>query len=128
MQEILKELKEIKSMLETLLKRKNPHNRVIKPFPHDSEPYKLAKTLEKRIQRNDKTFKCSNMQLWAWEINKMITIDNRNPKEIRALIIAAQSDEFERTVILEASKLRKHYTRLKIKFKSRLGAWRGKNE
>jgi len=75
----------------------------------------IAWILLSMIRQNNPTFKEPNLKKWAVEINKMIRIDKRDPKDIVKVIIWCQKDSFWCANILSGVKLRKQYDQLFVK-------------
>ena len=89
-------------------------------FANDSEEILLAAKLkELMLLNNPKARVPDNLQKWAQEINKMIRIDKRTPKEIESVIIFSQKDSFWMTNILSAKALRKQFDRLYLQGKQK---------
>ncbi len=78
---------------------------------------RLAEYLLNLIRKNNSNFKKPNLYKWSEDIRKMRTIDKRGVKQIEAIIQFAQSDEFWKTNILSAGKLRKQFDQLYAKAK-----------
>ena len=87
-----------------------------KLFVEDSDEFRLAVYLEKHILRNNPDFKKKNLQSWAKQFDLLLRVDKRKIKEVRKLIEWCQTDSFWMTNILSASKFKKQYDQLKIKF------------
>jgi len=80
-----------------------------------STPYMLAYFLQGKIKEGNKAFIVKGekqLQKWSQDIELMIRIDKRNPKEIAYIIKWATEDSFWSGNILSASKLRKQYAQL----------------
>lgn len=99
-----KELKEIK----------NSRKRV---YDEDSPPYVLADFFYKEILKNNPNHKKPDLQKWSDDVRKMIELDDRDKKEIGALMRWVQQDDFEMTVVLSPAKLRSRYDALIMKMK-----------
>lgn len=84
-------------------------------FTEDSVPFRLAVLLRDSIRANDEKFKDPDLQKWAAEVERLIRIDQRDPKEIAKIIVWCQKDGFWKANILSPAKLRKKYSELKIK-------------
>lgn len=88
-----------------------------KKFDEKSDPYLLAKFLEKNIMNNNPKFPSSEKQKqrWAKDIDKMIRIDKIKPDDIANVISFCQKDSFWRCNILSGKKLRDKYQQLSMK-------------
>ncbi|MCL5266762.1 MAG: hypothetical protein M1469_01500 [Bacteroidetes bacterium] len=93
-------------------------------FSPSSLEYSLSKFLLTEIRKNDENFLAgspgveeSAIQRWAFDIDRMIRLDNRPPEEIREVIVFAQRSSFWRSNILSAKKLREKYTTLLLQSK-----------
>ena len=86
-------------------------------FDPKSDPYLLAKWLEKCISENNPKFpqKESQRQRWAKDIDKMIRIDKLKPDDIAVVIKWCQHDSFWKCNILSGKKLRDKYQQLNMK-------------
>lgn len=58
---------------------------------------------------------------WAIDIDKMIRLDKRQPREIVNVLRWSQSDDFWKVNILSGEKLRKQYDKLLLKMKATMG-------
>lgn len=83
-----------------------------KLFSPAGPEYKLAVYLQDKIKALDPKAREPNMQTWAWEIDKMIRIDNRTAAEVKDIIDFAHKDPFWRSNILSPKKLREKATTL----------------
>lgn len=79
-----------------------------------SQDKNLATLLYSEIRKNDPDGKQPNIDTWAYDINKLHRIDKRSYKDIEAAIRWCQQDDFWRTNILSAVKLRKQFQRLQL--------------
>lgn len=78
----------------------------------------LAQKLKTLIlSNNPKARVPDNLQKWAYEIDKMIRLDKRTPKEIESVIEFSQNDSFWMANILSAAALRKQFDRLYLQSK-----------
>lgn len=84
-------------------------------FKENSEAYKLSSYLLQKIRANDPNFKQPNLQKWAVTIDRLIRLDKRDPKLIKAVIDFATTDDFWKSNILSANKLRKQFTTLMLR-------------
>jgi hypothetical protein len=91
-----------------------------KQRPASPESLRLANGLLKCIIYNNQNFKRDEKtaERWARDIDLMIRLDKRTPKEIEAVIRYSQSDQFWKSNILSGATLRKQFDRLWIKAKS----------
>lgn len=85
-------------------------------FDDDSQEMVIVNFFIQEITKNRSGFKLPNKQNWCKEIDKLIRIDNRNPKEICLIIRFAQNHEFWKSNVLSPASLRKNYDRLCILF------------
>ena len=92
-----------------------------KVFEADSNPYLLAKFLEKCITENNPKFPQneSQRQRWAKDFDLMLRIDKIDADDIAAIIEWSQNDNFWRSNILSGKKLREKYQQLAMKMNSR---------
>lgn len=84
-------------------------------FAADSDPYRAAAYLKKRILENYPSHRPiteEQLQKWAQTIERMLRIDKRDKYDIVDVIDYAQDDEFWRANILSADKLREKYDTL----------------
>lgn len=91
-----------------------------KVFPEDCTEMQLALLLAERMRNNkpDCILPKDGYQRWCREIDWMIRLDNRHPKEIQMVIRYSQWDSFEQTVVRSAESLRNNYDRLCLKMKN----------
>ena len=112
-------------------KKKECHSRMLhsgrKVFSFDSIEHELSRLLLTEIRKNDENFLANNpaaeapsLQRWAFQIDRLIRLDNRPPEEIKQVIVFAQTSSFWRSNILSAQKLREKYTTLLLQMKSQL--------
>ena len=86
-----------------------------KVYAKDSLEYYLAYFLQSKIKEGNKAFIVKGerqIQKWAHDIDLMIRVDKRNPRELAYIIKWATEDSFWSGNILSASKLRKQYAQL----------------
>lgn len=83
-------------------------------YEPDSKPYRCARKLLDEILRNKPDFKIPNLQKWADTFRLMNERDERSWKTIGKVIIYATQDNFWRSNILSADKLRKQFDRLEM--------------
>ena len=86
-----------------------------KMYAKDSLEYYLARFLQSKIKEGNKAFIVKGerqIQKWAHDIDLMIRVDKRNPRELAYIIKWATEDNFWSGNILSASKLRKQYAQL----------------
>lgn len=79
----------------------------------DSE--KLSQLLLDLILQNNPNFKKPDLTKWAVEIDRMLRLDNRTPEEAERVILWCQKDNFWKSNILSAKKLREKYDQLYMK-------------
>ena len=92
----------------------------LKPdYSQDSDPYLLAKFLEKCITENNPKFPQneSQRQRWAKDFDLMIRRDKIDADDIAEVIDWCQNDNFWRSNILSGKKLREKYQQLVMKMK-----------
>lgn len=92
-----------------------------KIFDSTSDPYLLARLLEKNIAKNSPKFPQSEQQCqrWAKDFDLMIRRDNIDACDIAEVIEWCQKDSFWRSVILSGKKLREKYQQLRMRIESR---------
>lgn len=89
-------------------------------FAHDSDAYKCAKYLDKRICQNIPSKKPSDeqtLQRWARDIDKIHRIDKQSWDDISDVLEFCQSDAFWSTNILSGKKLREKFIQLMAKLR-----------
>ncbi len=81
------------------------------------EACRLAALLKSEIHRNKGDFRITPAQERSWAVTaqRMIDLDERDPREIEKLIRWAQRDEFWLANILSMDKLRKQFGQLQMK-------------
>lgn len=87
-------------------------------FEHDSEAYKAAKYLGKRIKQNLPThpeIDEQSLQRWADSMDKLHRIDKQSWDDISAVLAFSQSDAFWRGNILSGKKFREKFFTLLAK-------------
>lgn len=92
-----------------------------KVFETDSDPYLLAKFLEKCIAENNPKFPQneSQRQRWAKDFDLMIRRDKIDADDIAEVIDWCQNDSFWRSNILSGKKVREKYQQLRMRIESR---------
>ena len=92
-----------------------------KIFETDSDPYLLAKFLEKCIAENKQKFPQneSQRQRWAKDFDLMIRRDKIDADDIAEVIDWCQNDSFWRSNILSGKKVREKYQQLRMRIESR---------
>ena len=92
-----------------------------KIFEADSDPYLLAKFLEKCITENNPKFPQneSQRQRWAKDFDLMIRRDKIDADDIAEVIDWCQNDSFWRSNILSGKKVREKYQQLRMRIESR---------
>ncbi len=89
-----------------------------KVFADDAQEVLLAQKLKTLIlSNNPKARVPDNLQKWAYEIDKMIRLDKRTPKEIESVIEFSQNDSFWMANILSVAALRKQFDKLYLQSK-----------
>lgn len=83
-------------------------------YDPDSKPYRCAVKLQDEIIKNKPDFKRPDLQKWADTFRLMNERDGRVWKTIGKVIIYATQDDFWRSNILSADKLRKQFDRLEM--------------
>lgn len=88
-------------------------------FDPKSPQIKLTELLKELILRNNPNARVQSNYLvtWSRDLDLMIRIDKRDPKEIERLIRWSQEDDFWYKVILSMGKFRKQYDTLFLKSK-----------
>jgi len=88
-----------------------------KLFLSDSYEIRLSDYLRRWIIKNNPSSKAkkADMQKWAVHVDRMIRVDSRTPKEIKAVIKFSQTDPFWLANILSTQKLREKYDQLKLR-------------
>lgn len=84
-------------------------------FAEDSEEYKSALHLWRRIQNNNHDAKAPDLQKWSDELRLMHERDNRPWNKINRMIDWCQDDDFWQANILSPVKLRKQYDQMAAK-------------
>jgi hypothetical protein len=87
-------------------------------YSEDTDSYKLASYLFKKISERNPGHKQPNMQQWCRHIDLMLRIDKRDKVEIAEVIKWCQQDSFWQNNILSTAKLREKYDQLNIKRKT----------
>mgnify|MGYP000019933632 FL=1 len=92
-----------------------------KIFSANSDPYLLARFLEKNIAKNNPKFPRSESQRqrWAKDFDLMIRRDKIDADDIAEVIEWCQKDSFWRSNILSGKKLREKYQQLRMRMESR---------
>ena len=81
----------------------------------DSSPYfQLSQYLFSKMVQNNPEAKKPNYQQWADDIRKMVELDGRKLDQVQGMIDWSQADEFWKTNILSAKKLREKYDQMKV--------------
>lgn len=93
-----------------------PNSNVL--WGEDSQEYRLASLLFKKIQNRNNGHKPPNLQSWARQIDLMVRIDHRDIKEVERVIEWTQRDPFWQNNILSTEKLRGKYDVLVLKMKA----------
>ncbi len=88
--------------------------KVAKKFDDDSIPMRLANLLKREILTQDPNTKIpDDLTAWATEADRMIRLDDRDPKEMAYLITWAQNHHFWQANVLSMKTFRKQYDKLK---------------
>ena len=92
-----------------------------KVFSTDSDPYLLARFLERCITENNPKFPQSESQRqrWAKDFDLMIRRDKIEADDIAEVIEWSQKDSFWRSNILSGKKVRDKYQQLRMRIESR---------
>ena len=86
-------------------------------YVENSIEFQLSKLLYDCILQNNPNHKNPDFQKWAEQVDKMIRLDKRTPKQIEYLIRWTQNDSFWKGNILSTKKLRDQFDQLAIKVK-----------
>ena len=89
-----------------------------KMFEQNSIQIVLSNLLLAFINGRNWNFKAPDIQKWAVEVDRMLTIDRRNPCAIMNVICWCQADEFWQNNILSTAKLRKQFDQVKMRMLS----------
>ncbi len=103
------------SQEETISKNKGRKNKI---YADDSPEIKAAKYLFGKILDNDPKAKNPDFQKWAIEIDGILRLDKRTKEELKAVIDWCQNDNFWKSNILSAKKLRLQFAKLKLQMES----------
>ncbi|HJF54415.1 MAG TPA: hypothetical protein K8W06_04625 [Limosilactobacillus coleohominis] len=99
-------------------KKAEPEQKAKREYDHQSEPYRLAKELKTGIMANNPDHRKiteSQLQSWADDMRKMLELDKRSYSQVSNMISWCQRDDFWKTNILSASKLRKQYDQMRVR-------------
>lgn len=99
-------------------KKAEPEKKAKREYDHQSEPYRLAAELKTGIMANNPDHKKiteSQLQSWADDMRKMLELDKRSYSQVSNMISWCQRDDFWKTNILSASKLRKQYDQMRVR-------------
>ena len=99
-------------------KKAEPEKKAKKKYDHQSEPYRLANKLKNGIMANNPDHKKitePQLQGWADDMRKMLELDKRSYEQVSNMISWCQNDDFWKTNILSASKLRKQYDQMRVR-------------
>lgn len=99
-------------------KEPEPEKKAKREYDHQSEPYCLAEELKNGIMANNPDHKKiteSQLQNWADDMRKMLELDKRSYSQVSNMISWCQRDDFWKTNILSASKLRKQYDQMRVR-------------
>lgn len=92
-----------------------------KLYSRESIQYMLAEYLLFCIQERKPDFKEPNLYSWAYVIDLMIRLDERNPERIKEVIEWCQKDNFWCNNILSVGKLREKFDALELKMDKKKG-------
>ena len=87
-------------------------------YSEDTDSYKLASYLFKKILERNPGHKQPNMQQWCKHVDLMLRIDKRDKREVAEVIAWCQQDSFWQNNILSTAKLRQHFDQLNAKRKT----------
>ncbi|MFC1584627.1 Replication protein O [Fibrobacterota bacterium] len=87
-------------------------------FSPDSLEIRLSQLLLQEIKNHKNDFKEPNLQKWAKHVDLMIRLDNREPEQIKDVILWCQNDSFWYQNILSTQKLRAQFDRLEFAMKA----------
>lgn len=87
---------------------------------NSSEASELANKLFETIKKTKENFKTPNLDKWAKELNKMLSLDKISKERIERVLAWLPCDDFWKTNILSADKLRKQFDQLEIKMEANL--------
>lgn len=96
-------------------KREEIKQNNIKTFSSDSDEYRLSVLLYEFMKLNNPNVKKADLQSWSKNIDLMIRVDKKNPKDIERVIAWCQKDSFWKSNILSTGKLRDKYDQLFVK-------------
>ena len=114
----------IEGMANKIMEEVNKKEVKVKKFDYNSKEYQLAIYLDELICANRVKLglkvigKEPNFQQWTKHIDLMVRVDKIDINEIKKVIEWCQTDDFWKTNILSASKLRKQFSKLFLKAKS----------
>jgi hypothetical protein len=83
-------------------------------YSSDSNEVGLALLLYEKILKNDPKAKKPDIQKWAKDMDLLLRVDKRDPKEVEKIIVWCQEHEFWKSNILSPAKLRKQYPTLRL--------------
>lgn len=83
-------------------------------FDENSPVTKIVNFFVDEIRKNRPDFK-GHSKSWFTDMDRILRLDNRDPKEVCRIIRFAQTDDFWKANILSPKKLRQHYDALAIK-------------
>ena len=92
-----------------------------KEYSPDSIPFRLSEKLLSHILKRRPVFKKPSIQKWAAEVELMVRVDRRDPKEIEELIDWSQGNSFWANNILSTAKLRAQFDKLALQMQGQRG-------
>lgn len=100
---------------EAPVKKELKKKKEINIFPADSPEMELATLLYQKTLEHYPNLKEPDMQGWAKHIDLLIRIDNKDPSEIKSVILWTKANSFWKPNIMSTDKLRKQYDQLNAK-------------
>lgn len=94
-----------------------PPNVGSKDFSFSSEAQEAAEYLLATIRKHNPGHKAPNMKIWLRDMDRLIRIDKRSPKEIKEIIDWLGTDLFWLGNVKDPGKLREKFDQLKLKSK-----------
>ena len=98
--------------------KKGKETKLNKEYLENSNEFRLSKLLLSLIVQRNTNHKLPNIQAWSSEVNRMISIDNRNIESIEKVIRWCQADSFWMNNILSTKKLREKFDQLTLIIKN----------
>lgn len=127
---VITENNKVKESKEKESKGKEKNKEPLSPkFADDGQEVTLSKLLFSLMKQNDPKAREPSFQKWAEHMDKLMRLDNREPEEIRQVILFCQADSFWRGNILSTKKLRDKFPTLLMRMKENKNAGnRGDNQ